>query len=255
MPGKSAWNSLRGSKPPRLLVSVRNVEEAAVAIRGGCDILDVKEPHRGSLGMAAPLVLQQIADLMRSQAPHILLSAALGEVHEYQSPRSLSELPTIFPDLDFVKLGCANLATTRSWQQALHETRAAISPRLNPGTEWVAVAYADWESAAAPSPDEVISEALGAGCRGVLIDTYAKSGRRLLDWIPTEELERYATRLHAENLFFALAGSLRRDDLPQLKAVSADIVAIRGAACMDGVRTDSIHETAIREFRSALHQP
>ena len=36
----------------RLLVSVRSLDEAVEAISGGCDILDVKEPGRGSLGMA-----------------------------------------------------------------------------------------------------------------------------------------------------------------------------------------------------------
>ena len=202
--------------------------------------------------MAAPAVLQQITEHVRKHAPHILITAALGEVHEYQLSAALDELGAKMPALDLVKLGTAKLAANSTWQMTLRGTRAAISHKLTPGTEWVAVSYADWQSAAAPSPDEVISEALSAGCRGVLFDTYQKSDRRLLDWISIEDLQQAATRLHAQGLFLALAGSLRREDLFQLKAIPADIIAIRGAACLGGQRTDSIHEPAVREFRLTL---
>lgn len=240
------------ARRPRLLVSVRSVAEAEAAIRGGCDILDVKEPNRGSLGMASPAVLQQITEYVRKHVPHILVTAALGEVCEYQLADALEGLWPQMPALDLVKLGTAELAATSTWQVTLRETREAISHKLDPGTEWVAVAYADWQLAAAPSPDEVISEAISAPCRGVLFDTYEKSDRRLLDWISITDLQQAATRLHAQGLFLALAGSLRREDLIHLKDIPADIIAIRGAACVGGQRTDSIHEQAVREFLAAF---
>ena len=34
----------------RLLVSVRSAEEVSAALAGGADIIDAKEPERGSLG-------------------------------------------------------------------------------------------------------------------------------------------------------------------------------------------------------------
>ena len=37
---------------PQLLVSVRDAVEAAAALQGDCDLLDVEDPTRGSLGMA-----------------------------------------------------------------------------------------------------------------------------------------------------------------------------------------------------------
>ena len=45
----------------RLLVSVRNVEEAQIAIAEGVDLIDVKEPSRGALGAADPVTLKAIA--------------------------------------------------------------------------------------------------------------------------------------------------------------------------------------------------
>src|SRR5438445_778047 len=39
-------------KPPGLLVSVVSAEEAEVALNAGVDLIDVKDPSRGPLGMA-----------------------------------------------------------------------------------------------------------------------------------------------------------------------------------------------------------
>ncbi|MFQ5843721.1 MAG: (5-formylfuran-3-yl)methyl phosphate synthase, partial [Planctomycetota bacterium] len=40
--------------PPLLLASVRSIQEAILALSGGADVLDVKEPREGSLGAAPP---------------------------------------------------------------------------------------------------------------------------------------------------------------------------------------------------------
>ena len=40
--------------PTRLLVSVRSADEAEAAIAGGADVIDVKEPSHGPLGMSEP---------------------------------------------------------------------------------------------------------------------------------------------------------------------------------------------------------
>lgn len=234
---------------PQLLVSVRNVEEAVAAIHGGCDILDVKEPSRGSLGMASVDTLQQIVKLARQHHPQRIVTAALGEVHEYATD-SISPLPA---ELNLVKIGCARLGTTPQWREDWHCVRRLVSRALSPATGWVAVAYADWQLALAPPPHEIVAEALSTGCRGVLFDTYAKSGRRLLDSISIVELQEIAERLHAAGLFLALAGSLRLEDLPALRPVPSDIIAIRGAACLGGLRTDAIQESAVREFLAAMH--
>lgn len=234
---------------PQLLVSVRNVEEAVAAIQGGCDILDVKEPSRGSLGMASLETLQQIVTLARRHHPQRVVTAALGEIHEYATD-SISPLPA---ELNLVKIGCARLGTTPNWREDWHRVRRLVSQALSPATGWVAVAYADWQLALAPPPHEIVAEALSTGCRGVLFDTYAKTGRRLLDWISVGELQEIAEHLHAAGLFLALAGSLRLEDLPGLRPVPADIIAIRGAACVGGLRTDAIQESAVREFRAAMH--
>ena len=36
--------------PPRILVSVRDADEADIAVRAGADLVDAKDPKRGALG-------------------------------------------------------------------------------------------------------------------------------------------------------------------------------------------------------------
>jgi AcrR family transcriptional regulator len=60
----------------RLLVSVRAAAEVAPALAGGADIVDAKEPARGSLGAVSREVLREIAALVPATVP---LSVALGD--------------------------------------------------------------------------------------------------------------------------------------------------------------------------------
>src|SRR5262245_56167987 len=60
----------------RLLVSVVNVEEARVAAAAGADVIDVKDPSRGSLGEAAPDIVRAVREVT---PPHLPVSAALGD--------------------------------------------------------------------------------------------------------------------------------------------------------------------------------
>ena len=73
----------------------------------------------------------------------------------------------------------------------------------------VAVAYADWERALAPPPEQVCAWAVRLGCRAMLWDTHTKDGSCLLDHLAVGEL----ATLDAESpppagMLVVLAGSL-----------------------------------------------
>lgn len=248
--------------PPRLLVSVRNPDEARAAIAGGCDILDIKEPHHGSLGMADPVVTAQIIQAARETRPDLIISAALGEVVEWQTEpgnrcgtcdHSTSHSGQMVPDGNcLLKIGCAGLRFQPDWRGTLKATRERITAPLAFPPRWVAVAYADWEAADAPRVSDIVKSALQDDCCGVLIDTFTKTNRWLLDWISLEELHAIADQVHAGGLFLALAGSLTTAELPRLKPVAVDVLAIRGAACVQGQRQAEISKTAVEEFRDQV---
>ncbi|MDB5386023.1 MAG: hypothetical protein JWM11_1669 [Planctomycetaceae bacterium] len=241
------------TQTPRLLVSVRNSDEARAAIAGGCDILDIKEPHRGSLGMADPDVTAQIIETTRNLDRSLPVSAALGEVVDWSiGPNGISAVPSCFEDCTFLKIGCAGLRSQPEWRTELSETRQAVTSSLSNPPSWVAVAYADWEAADAPKVSDVVRAALHDKCCGVLIDTFTKSNRWLLDWITLNELHAIADQVHSHGLFLALAGSLNAADLPRLKPVDVDILAIRGAACLQGQRQSEISQAAVRAFQQRI---
>src|ERR671923_2585613 len=60
----------------RLLVSVRDADEARAALRGGAEVIDAKDPSRGALGAVDASVLHDIVAVVGGKRP---VSAALGD--------------------------------------------------------------------------------------------------------------------------------------------------------------------------------
>ncbi|NQV29055.1 MAG: hypothetical protein HQ518_32275 [Rhodopirellula sp.] len=250
---------------PQLLVSVRSAAEAVAAIAGGCQILDVKEPSRGSLGMADLAVIEQVMQIgMDSGIP---VSAALGEVADYRFALAASDaerqLPPVLAGLSFTKIGLANLNVDRSWATRWQDTMSFLAASLssggeNPEPRWVAVIYADWVAANAPPPEAIVdcvlssSRSLGNQIAGVLVDTWSKKSGRLLDSLPVEQLRDLAQSVQQSDRFFAVAGRLTSTMLPELVDVRPDIVAVRSAACLGEDRTSSVDVGAVRNLRDRI---
>ena len=234
---------------PRLLVSVRNASEAKAALQGGCDIIDVKEPQRGSLGMASVDTIASVIQSAQLLSPATPVSAALGEVTDWFDADSVPALPA---GLDYVKLGLAGIGSDASWPERLRQVRRRFEARCGRVLRWVAVAYADCGQAQSPPPEEIVAISAGEQYSAILFDTHGKTGRHLLDWIPLDRLIVVADRIHESGLLLSLAGSVSARMLPELMAAGPDIVAIRTAACQDGQRTNAISVDAVRIFRQAM---
>ncbi len=244
------------SRGSLLLVSVRSPEEANAALRGGADILDVKEPRRGSLGMAdievIAAIARQLADSNHDQTPRatfIPLSVALGEVHDWRDARSIPPLPE---SVTFAKLGLSHLAPHNNWSDEWLRVRHSFEERRTARLNWVAVAYADADAATSPPIDDVLTAAIDTNCSGLLIDTFTKTGLTLTDCCDLTSLAQLAERCHSAGLFLALAGRLTRESLPTLSRIPADVFAIRSAACEAATRQGRVTEPAVADFRMAM---
>lgn len=233
---------------PRLLVSVRSAAEAAAALAGGCDVLDVKEPSRGSLGMADAGTMQAVGQVALDSARSPVVSVALGELAEWRDDRPIPKLPA---SITFAKVGLAGSRNDVDWPRTWRLLRERFEAVAGRELSWIAVIYAD-SAAESPAGEAVIETAMPLGCRGVLVDTFRKNGSRLLEHVAPERLAEWRSLSHAAGLPFAVAGSLRVTDLPRLDDVRPDIVAIRGAACRDGVREGVLCADAVRRFREIL---
>jgi len=231
---------------PRLLVSVRNGAEAAAANDAGADVIDLKEPAGGSLGMAPLPVIREIVAQLHDRIP---VTAALGETGDWLDAQAFPVLP---PDLACVKLGLAGLRDRHGWKSDWVDIRARFDAAAGARLGWVAVIYADADIADSPPPDDVAEAAAESGCRGVLIDTFSKSSGSLLTRVTIDQLETWTARVHAAGLFMALAGRVSAEDLPPLSRVPADIIAVRSAVCLAGRRDARISAEHVAAFKQHL---
>ena len=171
----------RPANRPGLLVSVRSTEEAEAALAGGADLIDVKEPSRGSLGRADDETIAAIVRAVGGQRP---VSAALGELRDNPAPCAVRGLA-------YVKWGLGGLGPSGTPQL---ESLLAAQQSSDPGCRCVLVAYADWPRVNAPRPKAVCKLAVRLGAAGLLVDTYQKDGRTLLDWLTEEQLAELCGR-------------------------------------------------------------
>ena len=230
------------STTPGLLVSVRSAAEVDAALDGGADLIDVKEPAKGPLAPAEAEVVAAVIDAVDAR---VSVSAALGE----WSPNAITEahwhleLP-----LQYVKWGLAGYAATPGWGEDLLDTRR----ELPIGTEMVAVAYADWEKANSVPPAEVAKFAKRFRFRAFLLDTWGKDGKTLIDFMSAKEIAELVDGLKRVYTTVSIGGSLRPEQLKQLKGVAPDYFAVRSSACAAGKRDGVIDATRVRRWKDAL---
>jgi len=232
----------------RLLVSVRSEDEARAALVGGAAIIDVKEPSRGSLGMASRFIWRRVRRVVPRST---IVSVALGELTDWTASARTAIPGFSWTGIGYRKVGLAGVGPTwredwRALRERLRQTTEFANLSVPPS--WVAVVYLDWEAARAPEPASVIDEAVCMReCAGVLFDTWDKSRRVGFDpawglWIP---------RVKKTCRFVALAGSLDEQAIRRFLPLQPDIFAVRGAACQEGQRSAPIDPERVARLVAA----
>ena len=233
------------SDAPRtgLLVSVRSADEVAAALEGGADLIDVKEPTRGPLGVAEAEVVAAVIAAVRGKVP---VSAALGE----WSANAITEAHWHLElKLDYVKWGLAGYAPTPGWGEDILDTRR----ELPAGVEMVAVAYADWEKAKSVPPAEVVKFARRFRFKAFLLDTFTKDGKTtLLDHLKPAEVAELVEGVQRMGIKAAVGGSLRPEQVKQFKGLTPDYYAVRASACAAGKRDGVIDATRVKKWKDAI---
>jgi uncharacterized protein (UPF0264 family) len=228
--------------PIELLVSVRDGREAAEALRGGADLIDVKEPRAGSLGRPSNRQVAEVVEVVRVAKP---VSVALGELPGIESDGGI--LLELESTVSFAKVGLAGVAGTANWRERL----ATLWSGLPPGVAPVAVVYADFESAKCPPPGEILDAARSAGVATILLDTYDKRGPGIVASMGREALRDLVSTVKEMEFRTVVGGKVALDDIPILEEAGADIIAVRSAVC-DGDRTSRVSSRRVAEFRAAM---
>ncbi|MCE7029521.1 (5-formylfuran-3-yl)methyl phosphate synthase [Jiella avicenniae] len=224
----------------KLLASVTGPAEAEIALSGGADIIDLKDPAEGALGAVTPEILAATIDVVAGRRP---VSAVAGDL-PMQPDVVLGEVKARRA-ADFVKVGLfpASRAERLSVISALAEIAREI--RL------VAVFFADGD------PDfTLLGPLAAAGFHGAMIDTIGKGGASkaaggLLAHLTIGALAGFVRTARDLGLMTGLAGSLEAPDIPRLLVLRPDYLGFRGALTA-GARGDALDETKVRRIAGLL---
>lgn len=226
----------------QLLVSVRDANEAQAALAGGAALIDVKEPRRGSLGRATAAALWEVREAVGEAAP---LSAALGELCDEVDDAALAALA----GYRFAKVGLAGAAALDDWPQRW----ANLTRRLPRGAAPVGVVYADGPACGAPDHAEILAHAIALGCGAMLLDTFVKERRGLLDVWPLDRVARFVDAAHRGKMACVLAGSLTLQTASRAAELAPDFIAVRSAVCAGG-RSGCVQQELVAALAGSLRR-
>jgi uncharacterized protein (UPF0264 family) len=228
----------------QLLVSVRNAAEARLALSGGADIVDAKEPDAGALGAVTLDTMRAI----HAATGHATLSAALGDAgDELAITRAAGAYAAA--GAAFVKIGFAGIDDIATVGRLLQAAVAGGTGLVRAAV--IAVAYADADRSASIAPSALVDVAAWSGARGVLLDTAVKSGPGVRDLMSARALAAWVRAARQAGLLAAVAGKLTARDLPFVHDIGAHIAGVRGAAC-DGGRSGHISTDRVRHLRARI---
>lgn len=218
-----------------LLASVRDLQEAWIAVEGGADIIDLKEPAHGALGALSPW---EVAHIVRSLDGARPVSAVCGDLPmQPEMVRAAAEAMAA-AGVDYVKIG---FFPDGDWEGVIR----ALQP-LARESRLIGVLFGD------DAPDPAwIDRLAGAGFAGVMLDTRDKSTGPLTAVCSLDHLCRCARRAAGHRLLFGLAGSLRAADLASLLPLNPAYLGFRGALCAGG-RADRLDPAALHAIRARM---
>jgi (5-formylfuran-3-yl)methyl phosphate synthase len=229
----------------KVLVSPINTQEALVAWQCGTDIIDVKNIKEGSLGASFPWVIREVIEAIGS--PEVVFSATLGDLPHKPGTAALAALGAVTSGATYIKAGLHGSSTVAEGVELMRGVVRTCKD-VNPATQVVTAGYADYQRFDGLSPTMLVEIAAESGSDLVMVDTFIKDGKTLLDALSIEELTGFVGSAHAAGLKVALAGSIRTEHLEQLAGTGVDIVGVRGAVCGDYDRSTTIDPEKAKQF-------
>ena len=229
-----------------LMVSVQDKYEAKQALKGGADIVDVKNLQEALVGSAHPNVVKQVREEVPS-AHHA--SVTLGVVPDQVGTVAMAAYAAGCLDATSVKVGFM----VSSYETALETLVACKEALLGMSTKLIGSLFADNTlHDGGVDPDLMVKLARESNCDGFLIDTLVKDGRNLFDFIPESRLRDMVIEGKELGMSTALSGHLKMSDIDELSRINPDIVGVRGAVCQKGDRDSRVHWESVKEFKNQL---
>ncbi len=227
-----------GGATTGMLASVTTCAEAMIALEGGADIIDLKNPALGALGALDDNTIRAVVTAVAGRVP---VSATVGDLVEMdigQIGRAVEQMAAT--GVDYVKVGFFPSPMSATCLDAL-------SAHARRGIRLVAVLFGDLGHEAFHVPDFA-----AAGFAGIMLDTAIKSGGSIRGRIADSRLAEFVVAAQASGLLAGLAGSLAITDIAPLIELHPDYLGFRSALCERGIRTGGLDAAAFAHVRSAI---
>lgn len=223
----------------RMLVSVRNVDEALAAAAFGVDYLDLKDPGSGALGGLDIGTIREILAAVRPRHPRLMISATIGDL----PATDLDAIDHAIRDVvsagvDLVKVGVPGQGGPAADHLLKHLALC--------GRPIVPVLIADHGV-----DDALFAQACALPFPALMVDTQDKLNGSLIDHLGQPSLARLVTSARAQGKPFGLAGALQRRDLPELRELKPNFAGFRSAVC-DGARSGTLSVERLQAVRDGL---
>lgn len=229
-----------------LMVSVQNLDEALEALKGGADIVDVKNLQEALVGSAHPKI---VGEVRKAVPDEIHASVTLGVVPNQVGTVAMAAYAAGALNATSVKVGFMKT----SYQVAVDTLLACRAALEGTETKLIGSLFADNPLYDGLDPNFMMKLAQDGKCDGILIDTLTKDGRNLFDFMPEEILRDMVFEGKEHLMSTALSGHLRLENLDELARINPDIVGVRGAVCKKGNRGGSVHWEAVTEFKNQIN--
>ncbi|THB77811.1 MAG: hypothetical protein D6B25_05875 [Desulfobulbaceae bacterium] len=235
----------------KVLISPISLEEARIVVKGGCDIVDIKNVKEGSLGAQGPWVTKAICEEFKDEP--VLCSAALGDLPNIPGTIALASYGAAHCGADYLKAG---LYGATNYEEALAMMSASVKA-INMVSEdiiKVACGYADFKKFGGVSAMDIVKVAKDSGSDVAMLDTKIKDGSTLFDNLSVQELKDFVNLSHEYGLKTALAGSVRQEHMGMVYDIGCDIIGVRGAVCDGNDRTCKITEKGVSDFVASVRE-
>lgn len=228
------------------MVSVQNLDEALEALKGGADIVDVKNLQEALVGSAHPKI---VGEVRKAVPDEIHASVTLGVVPNQVGTVAMAAYAAGALNATSVKVGFMKT----SYEVAVDTLLACRAALEGTETKLIGSLFADNPLYDGLDPNFMMKLAQDGKCDGILIDTLTKDGRNLFDFMPEEILRDMVFEGKEHLMSTALSGHLRLENLDELARINPDIVGVRGAVCKKGNRGGSVHWEAVTEFKNQIN--
>ncbi|MDH5639121.1 MAG: (5-formylfuran-3-yl)methyl phosphate synthase [Nitrospinota bacterium] len=197
------------------------------------DLIDVKDPSKGSLGAPDQVTVHNIRMAIGSQGP---LSVAMGDI-DPENPHAVVELGRLMAGAGATML---KVGLTTVPEEVVAKTLGELKKAVSENVQVAAVAYADAENHGFFAPARLPILARDTGLDGIMIDTFTKApDQSSLDYLSEEIIKTIFDEARKLGLRTALAGGLDMEHIDEVVRAKPDIVGFRTAITSEGEREKS----------------